>query len=689
MATSHRRTSPTGLQRWILCGAATLALLTAVAAAEAANPGPRPGSPPIGPSAPLGASGGAVSRPPELRAPTLSSAPRVETPRPAAPRVESPHVAAPHVEPARVAPARVEMPQVTTPHVGAAQVPTAHVATAQVGIPQIAASRVETTRPAASSPARTSPPPAAKVAIPSLDLPKAARPAGSVRTVSVSAAIDNMASKSEAGRIGGDRSASGPSFAERVANGDIRKVTTGAVATKINLDQQYRLSPQGDVARRMGLGKKPGPRPGTVIPGNSIFVPHPNYIYRGPIGPAYASNSFRYGWHLPYFCGDSCWYPQWSPWVEWCWHPVHPRWDPRPIVCRPVVCIEATPWNYSTLPTWTAMSVPSGTWVDVPRLRITPQQFDLQMLAVRFVNAGHPEQGLGPCYRVWFRNNSDRPITEPFDVFIVASMDGQVRPDSPQAGVRVTGADAGETVAVDIRLPLEVTRMVPAANVRFQVIVDANHEIADIDPANNGAAVRQADILPVDPAVFEINLSSAPSGGEVTLAGEGLGPEPGEVLIHLGGVEMEAQVLGWYDLGVRIALPKLPLAGPAQAEIIVVRGDGARGQSRAADHRPRHRHQGAAHAHRPDTDRPAASSSAAGRARPVKRETPNTKLQIPNESQIRRTKEGKRPAGGFRYLDLDLPIRLGFGISCFVFPASGLILPPPAWWNRPCTSRRR
>jgi hypothetical protein len=219
--------------------------------------------------------------------------------------------------------------------------------------------------------------------------------------------------------------------------------------------------------------------------------------------------------------------------------------------------------------------VPSGTWVDLPPIRIPAQEYDLQMLAVRFVDAGHPEQGLGPRYRVWFRNNSNRPITEPFDVYMVASLGGQVRPDSPQAGVRVTAIDAGETQAVDIRLPLAVTRMVPAANVTFQVLVDADREIADVNRDNNGAAVRQADILPVDPAVFEINIASAPAGGEVTLAGEGLGPEPGEVLINLGGVEMEAQVLGWYDLGVRIALPQLPLVSPTDAEIIVVRGDGA------------------------------------------------------------------------------------------------------------------
>ena len=40
----------------------------------------------------------------------------------------------------------------------------------------------------------------------------------------------------------------------------------------------------------------------------------------------------------------------------------------------------------------------------------------LQLLAVRFVDPGHPEEKTGPRYRVWFRNNSDLAIDKPFDV---------------------------------------------------------------------------------------------------------------------------------------------------------------------------------------------------------------------------------------------------------------------------------
>ncbi|MFH1918424.1 MAG: hypothetical protein ABIP48_00860, partial [Planctomycetota bacterium] len=92
---------------------------------------------------------------------------------------------------------------------------------------------------------------------------------------------------------------------------------------------------------------------------------------------------------------------------------------------------------------------------------------------------------------------------------------------------------------------------------------------------NNGATLTPEEVLPVDPAAFELEPSTAAAGGEVVLAGEGFGPEPGKVLLHLGGIEMEAEILGWYDLGVRLVLPALPLAGPTEAELIVIRGDGA------------------------------------------------------------------------------------------------------------------
>ena len=39
--------------------------------------------------------------------------------------------------------------------------------------------------------------------------------------------------------------------------------------------------------------------------------------------------------------------------------------------------------------------------------------------------------------------------------------------------------------------------------------------------------------------------------------------------------ELDGETLGWYDLGVRVRLPAVPLAGPTPAEVICIRSDGA------------------------------------------------------------------------------------------------------------------
>jgi hypothetical protein len=79
----------------------------------------------------------------------------------------------------------------------------------------------------------------------------------------------------------------------------------------------------------------------------------------------------------------------------------------------------------------------------------------------------------------------------------------------------------------------------------------------------------------VDPAAFELDPAAAVTGSQVLLAGEGFGPQPGQVLVHLGNIELQAEIRGWYDLGVQFVLPNLPLAGPTPADVIVIRADGA------------------------------------------------------------------------------------------------------------------
>ncbi len=373
-------------------------------------------------------------------------------------------------------------------------------------------------------------------------------------------------------------------FSERRRTGDLDRLTKGQIGRKARLADQFRMKEKGDVARRLHLhDRKHKPehgRSGSHRRRRAHSDWHVHFHYCGPISPLYARSCFRFHYWGPSYYPSYCWYPTWCHWVDWSWHyRCSPVWDPRPVWCRPVVYVPAPRLIYYEVPVWTPLpEVVCGTWVDVEPV-VVREEYDLQMLAIRFVDPGHFEEQLGPRYRVWFRNNSDQAIDEPFDVFVAASDDGNLDEDSPQAGVRVTSIDAGEVQSVDVRLPLDAqpaaAEVGPAALEMLHAVVDANRAISETAETNNGVTLPREEVLPVDPAAFELEPTTAPAGGEVVVAGEGFGPEPGQVLLHLGGIEMEAEILGWYDLGVRVALPDLPLAGATEAELIVIRGDGA------------------------------------------------------------------------------------------------------------------
>jgi hypothetical protein len=237
---------------------------------------------------------------------------------------------------------------------------------------------------------------------------------------------------------------------------------------------------------------------------------------------------------------------------------------------------------YYDAPVWTPLAeVPSGTWVDAKPVIPAPNDYNVQLLAVRFVDPGHPEQQQGPRFRVWFRNNSTQPVTQPLNVVVLASADGRIAQGLPQAGVRVTAIEAGDIQSVDIRLPNDVYSMGrdaqgrPTPYAAVHVIVDAHREVPQSYRGNNGTTIGVSDVLPVDPAAFEANPSAAVPSGEILVAGEGFGPEAGRVLVHINGQELDGEILGWYDLGVRLRLPNVAIDGPTAAEVILVRGDSA------------------------------------------------------------------------------------------------------------------
>ena len=376
-------------------------------------------------------------------------------------------------------------------------------------------------------------------------------------------------------------------FADRMKTGEIHGLTAGSKAKNVRLADQYRMYHRGDVARRLDL-QKHGQHMAKARYGPAADRFHRDHsagsgFHRGVVSPGYHRDCLRLHYWGPSFFVGVRWYPHWRPWVQWSWYArCDPYWDPRPLRCRPVIYDPCPVWGYWETPVWAPLPVVScGTWVDLSPVVVADAEIDLQLLAVRFVDPGHPAENLGPRYRVWFRNNSDRAIRQSFDVMLLAAAGDALTAELPQAGVRVTAMEPSEMQSVDIRLPIEVYTMdrdadgIPVPFSTLHVLIDANREVPETDIDNNGAHVTPGEILPVDPAAFELEPTVVRPGDEVILAGEGFGPEPGQVLLSVGGAEFEGEILGWYDLGVRWSAPNLSVAIPTEAEVIVIRGDGA------------------------------------------------------------------------------------------------------------------
>jgi hypothetical protein len=201
----------------------------------------------------------------------------------------------------------------------------------------------------------------------------------------------------------------------------------------------------------------------------------------------------------------------------------------------------------------------------------------VQLLAVRFVDPGHIDQNLGQRYRIWIQNNTDRDIDQPFNVVLMGSNDAQPGDQRLEAGQRVPSLAARQMLAIDIRLPLTANGVAgdPFSFSNLHVLVDAHRELNDIDLANNGAVIDRGAVLPIDPAVFNADNDVLEPGSVINIAGEGLGPEPGQVMLHIDGQTLQPEILGWYDLGVQVRVPQVFAAGLTPADLVIVRGDGA------------------------------------------------------------------------------------------------------------------
>ncbi len=119
--------------------------------------------------------------------------------------------------------------------------------------------------------------------------------------------------------------------------------------------------------------------------------------------------------------------------------------------------------------------------------------FDLQVIGVQMLDSGNPAGGIGPMFRVTFRNNSFASINRPFSLSLIAIADPTIGGGIP-AAVRVRGIGALQTAAVDIRMPIEAMR--PGLTM-LQATVDSHREISETNKTNNVLMAKLAEVRPV------------------------------------------------------------------------------------------------------------------------------------------------------------------------------------------------
>jgi hypothetical protein len=390
--------------------------------------------------------------------------------------------------------------------------------------------------------------------------------AGKIISKDIAKPIGNAGTVSRGMSNGSKRSVNGK-LVDAIKSGKLDPLTNGPAARKLGMADQFKMMDRGDIARRMKLSDK--------LEKNGGWKKR----MCGPMDSHYCDHCKGQFYCGPKWCSHRCWCPQWCGWVQWCFD--GPMWfDPRPSFCEPVECED---YDVEETVVVNREGTPDS-WVDdePPQPSEDAAEVDLELVAIRFVDNGNAEKNIGPRYRVLIRNNGNQAVDHPFNVAAMVGAAEEANERTPRAGKRVPGIDAGQTLAVDIRLPGEANGAVKndeghsvAKFPKLGVMVDTRNEVEEQNKENNGMVLDRDQILMVDPAIFAADTKQATLGQTIKLAGEGLGPEAGQVLVRVGGLELQAEIEGWYDLGVEIKLPSLPVAGAAKAELVVVRGDGA------------------------------------------------------------------------------------------------------------------
>jgi hypothetical protein len=129
---------------------------------------------------------------------------------------------------------------------------------------------------------------------------------------------------------------------------------------------------------------------------------------------------------------------------------------------------------------------------------------DLELVGLQLVDNGDIAEQIGPRYRVWVRNNGSTAVHTEFKIAILAADGEQPKPESPNVTGRVSSIEAGQTIAIDLRLPLAALVMSrdthgnPAPFSKLFVWIDSAQEIKESSETNNATMMARGEIPLVD-----------------------------------------------------------------------------------------------------------------------------------------------------------------------------------------------
>lgn len=119
---------------------------------------------------------------------------------------------------------------------------------------------------------------------------------------------------------------------------------------------------------------------------------------------------------------------------------------------------------------------------------------DLELVDLRLVDLGDVAKGLGPRYRITYRNRGTLPAGN-FQVMLLASTDGTPQPGLPSGVAEVAGAASGQLLTVDVRLT-------PAPELATMnnliVALDTATQVIETEESNNVAVIDRAKVLMAD-----------------------------------------------------------------------------------------------------------------------------------------------------------------------------------------------